>query len=247
MVRIWETSTGQLLKCLDGHTATVLTVAFGPDGNLILSGGKDGTVRTWDIVTGQARLILRGHRGWVSSAVFNLKGTQIVSGGYDGTLRIWDSRMGSSIRVLKGHRMPIISVGIVLRSGLIVCSSATGHCWLWDGEKAELVARSASTEPQQVCSHITTHWRATGLVKQTACGSGRSPMSLGRSKRTRVPTPDTPRQWDVVRRQERERSTHPRRVAERPSRARVRRPFPAVKRPAGRSVNVPRIKTRRCK
>ena len=46
---VWE----QVLKALDGHTGTVLSVAVSPDGAKILSGSLDKTVRVWSMKTGQ--------------------------------------------------------------------------------------------------------------------------------------------------------------------------------------------------
>lgn len=43
-----------------GHLAQVSTVAFGEDGQVLVSASFDGTVRIWDVGTGKLVRILRG-------------------------------------------------------------------------------------------------------------------------------------------------------------------------------------------
>ena len=38
---------------LAGHTGVVYSVAFSPDGNLVVSGSDDKTVKIWDTETAQ--------------------------------------------------------------------------------------------------------------------------------------------------------------------------------------------------
>jgi WD40 repeat protein len=48
-LRLWELATGQELLHLDGHLASVTSVAIAADGRVAVSGGLDRTVRAWEI------------------------------------------------------------------------------------------------------------------------------------------------------------------------------------------------------
>ena len=48
-VQIWEVETMELVAELLGHTGTVHTVAFSPDGKWLVSSGSDGTTLLWEV------------------------------------------------------------------------------------------------------------------------------------------------------------------------------------------------------
>ena len=80
---------GELLETLSGHTQNVASVAFSPDGNLIVY-GNDDTIYFWDT---QARKILHtltGHTDLVDSLAYSSDGKTLVSGSRDGTILLWD-------------------------------------------------------------------------------------------------------------------------------------------------------------
>ena len=47
-IRLWDTSTGQELSVISGHTSSVRTLAFLSDSRILASAGNDGTIYLWD-------------------------------------------------------------------------------------------------------------------------------------------------------------------------------------------------------
>ncbi|MBZ9700534.1 MULTISPECIES: caspase family protein [unclassified Mesorhizobium] len=52
-LKLFELQSGRLLRMLVGHAWYVNSVAFSPDGRLLISGSGDGTVRIWEVATGE--------------------------------------------------------------------------------------------------------------------------------------------------------------------------------------------------
>jgi WD40 repeat protein len=87
-VRVWDASTGSVLKILRGHADLTMDVAFSPDGTLLASSAYDKTVRVSELATGRYR-VLRGHTMAVNRVAWR-DGDHIVTASYDGTIRVWD-------------------------------------------------------------------------------------------------------------------------------------------------------------
>ena len=45
--RLWDASTGSLIRDFIGHTNTVRGAAFSPDGSRIATGSYDSTAKVW--------------------------------------------------------------------------------------------------------------------------------------------------------------------------------------------------------
>jgi WD40 repeat protein len=71
---------------LEGHSHWVESVAFSPDGKLVVSGSGDRTAAwLWGVETGAARQTLEGHSGWIKSVAFSPDGKLVVLASGDNT------------------------------------------------------------------------------------------------------------------------------------------------------------------
>src|SRR5437773_6840042 len=61
-----------------GHWDPAQAVAFSPDGNLVASGSKNGTIKLWDAATGAVLRTINGPMG-IQSVAFGLGGRLLAS------------------------------------------------------------------------------------------------------------------------------------------------------------------------
>ncbi|KAJ2809052.1 general transcription repressor [Coemansia guatemalensis] len=98
-LRIWDlgrygsnSRSGDMVTCrssLVGHKDFVLSVAYSPDGNWIVSGSKDRGVQFWDPRSGQTQCMLQGHKNSVISVALSPTQAFFATGSGDCRARIW--------------------------------------------------------------------------------------------------------------------------------------------------------------
>jgi WD40 repeat protein len=88
-----------LVKTLKGHGEWGFLVAIGPDGKLLASGSRDGTVKLWSLPDGAPMKTLQGHGIHVSVAI-SLDGKLLASGDRGGSIRLWSLPDGKPLGCL---------------------------------------------------------------------------------------------------------------------------------------------------
>lgn len=131
-IRLWDVSTGQCIKILQGHAGCVRLAAFSPDGGILISGSYDRTIRLWDVNTGQCIKILHGHTNSVLSVAFSPQGKTLASSSSDCTVKLWDMRTHQCLKTLQGHNNQVWSVAFSPDGQTLASSGDDQTIRLWD-------------------------------------------------------------------------------------------------------------------
>jgi WD40 repeat protein/serine/threonine protein kinase len=101
-VKVWEVSTGRLVRTFTG-TGIIAWLAFSDDGTRLATASWDRYVKIWDTATGKGLRTLLGHEHRVLGVAFSPDGKHLASASQDNTARVWGVATGKEVAVLHGH------------------------------------------------------------------------------------------------------------------------------------------------
>ncbi|KHG39122.1 WD-40 repeat-containing serine/threonine protein kinase, partial [Aphanizomenon flos-aquae 2012/KM1/D3] len=113
-----------LERTLKGHSSSVNSVAYSPDGQTLASASVDKTIKLWNVKTGNLLQTLEGHSSPVNSVAYSPDGQILASATVDNTntIKLWNVKTGNLLQTLTGHSDWVSSVayspdGQILASG----------------------------------------------------------------------------------------------------------------------------------
>ncbi len=143
----------QLAAYLHGHNAPVRCVAFSPDGALIASGSRDGTILLWDVRTRKPVGPPLNHGSRVYSVAFSPDGSRLVSAGSSGSLRLWDVAGGVAIGdPWEGHEDEVWRAVFSPDGQMVVSASFDGTLRRWNAATGEPIGEPLTGHEDAVYS-----------------------------------------------------------------------------------------------
>ena len=114
------------------HPGGATSLAFGPDGTHLFSGGYDGTVRDWDLRTRAASAVFRGPGKTLWTVDVSPDGTRLAAAGEDAVIRIWTLGRADPPRLLRGHERNVWEVRFSPDGKRLASGSFDHTARLWD-------------------------------------------------------------------------------------------------------------------
>jgi WD40 repeat protein len=129
---VWDARTGMTQLELKGGPGQVTSVAFGADGDRIVTAGGEadlpGGATVWDARTGVALVELKGFKEGVNSVAFSPDGERIVTAGVrgmnsgGGELKVWDAKTGAVLFDLTQPQGDMEGISIGGKGGCVAFS-----------------------------------------------------------------------------------------------------------------------------
>jgi transducin (beta)-like 1 len=91
-VKIWDASTGKLLRDLTKHKQAVYTLSFSPDGRYLVTGGYDCRVIVWNVKDGTVARHYKGGSG-IFEVAWNSRGDRVAATFAQNQVGVFDFRM----------------------------------------------------------------------------------------------------------------------------------------------------------
>lgn len=128
-IKIWDVKTGKYSRSLLGHKNTVRSLAFSPDGSLLIS-GSDQRIKIWNFETGEMRQSFFGHPDWIRGLTVTTDSQFLLSTG-DTKIKIWNLETAQKLQTFIAHDAPIRAMTMSQDGKLLITGSTDGVVKVW--------------------------------------------------------------------------------------------------------------------
>jgi len=138
IIRILDAETLALKQELEGHTNSVFTVVYSPDGQYLLSGSRDAHLKVWQPNQGyQEYASIIAHLFTINNIGFSPDAQYFATCSMDKSVKIWDARTFRLLKVIDkarhaGHGTSVNKLFWPARVNSLVSCSDDRTISVWD-------------------------------------------------------------------------------------------------------------------
>ncbi len=137
--KLWDVSTGVLIRNISAHTQQVDLASFSPDGSRFFTKGWDKHVMVWETVSGKRLADFYNDSIAVSDAEWSPDGEFIIISTMNSVSIIINASNGSVVRYLRGHFGTIEKSSYSPDGKYIVTISWDQTACLWDAATGNII------------------------------------------------------------------------------------------------------------
>ncbi len=167
-VALWSVDKREVSMELKGHTSTVRSVVFSPDGTRLATASHDETVRLWDVSSGKELAARKGHVAPLWCVAFGPDGRTLATGSSDRTARTWSVPDLAELHRFKGHTKNVMGLSFSPDAGVLASVSSDDTVRLWDLRSP----RGFETSLDHTSAVTSVAFSSDGKVVATACQNG---------------------------------------------------------------------------
>jgi WD40 repeat protein len=130
-VGVWKVGVAQQVTNIE--TDERAAFCFLPNGERIVTAGRDGVVRVW-YLDGKEEQVLFGHVGRITGLGCSPDGRTLVSGGATGEVKFWDLRTGQELLGLRRHSSPVTVIEFSGNGKLLITAGDDQYA-VWDARE----------------------------------------------------------------------------------------------------------------
>lgn len=149
-VRIWNVSTGGLVKTVAGHTSSINCLVWSADGKHLATASSDSTATLWDVATAKPRHTFKGHTAAVSSVCLSADSKRLLTGGWDAAVIVWNVETGQEVKRLAGHYGRVWDVALAPDGKTAAVCGDHPFIRLWDLDAAAVLTELQGHEQAAV-------------------------------------------------------------------------------------------------
>jgi WD40 repeat protein len=132
LVKVISLKNGEVQHKIKKHTDWVMAVAFSPNGQMLASADRNGSISIWDPDSAQELFTFAGHKSAVTALSWRPDSKLLASSSEDGTVKLWDLKEGKRVKSWTANSSGSLCVNYSPDGQLVTCGR-DNSVTIWDG------------------------------------------------------------------------------------------------------------------